>query len=66
MRRAVTVLATGVLGLALTGCGESCESVKDKMTEIGEQMRDDPERAWKRGPELQELGVKFQKLGCLG
>jgi hypothetical protein len=66
-----SALLTLVLGftLTLTACSpNSCESIKERLGEIEQDMEDNPEILMDEdtGRELEELGNKMVELKCFG
>jgi len=69
MLRNITVATISTVGfgilLALSGCSESCESLQDKIQDIGLEIQksDNP---WEHEEELTKIRDKMQEMGCLG
>jgi len=65
MFRAITAASGLGLMLALSACGDTCESLKAEMEEIGQEIQKDPSSAFERAKELQELTNKALEMNCV-
>ena len=64
MIRIVTLAAVAAMMGPLGGCGDSCDSIRAEMEEIGREIQKDPASAMDRAKELQELSVKAMEMKC--
>ena len=63
--RALTLTSMGlVLITALSGCSDSCESVKADIEGIGREIRSNPDTALDRADELDALRRRLEEMGC--
>lgn len=66
MIRSVIITLGLAMAMSVSGCGDSCESLQADMEQIGKEIEKNPETAFGRAKELQELGAKYTELGCTG
>jgi len=65
MRLSVTAIIGLSLMVSLSACGDSCNSLKGEIEQIGREVQKNPASAMSRTEELQSLTNKMAKLGCL-
>ncbi len=65
MKGIAYMLVSLMLGIFLSGCGDTCEDIQKEIESIGREIQKNPESAMERSGELEELKNRLQSNECL-